>query len=140
MLGIALKMLIGNRASCLGAIFGIFLASLLISQQSAIFLGLLARSYRIVTDISSPNLWIMDPATESDDKVRLIPEDYLNVVRSIPGIEWAVPISRSIIPMVTQSGIFEICELYGIDDASLIGAPQEMVQGQIRDLHREGGG
>src|SRR5437763_1069051 len=57
MMNLALKMLIGNRASCIGVIFGIFLATLLISQQSAIFLGLVSRSYRIVTDIPAPNIW-----------------------------------------------------------------------------------
>lgn len=135
----AIKMLVGNRASCLGAIFGIFLASLLISQQSAIFLGLLARSYRIVTDIPSPNIWVMDASTESDDKVRLMPEEYIDRVRSVENIEWAVPISRGMVPLVTGSGVFEVCELFGIEDASLIGAPRNMVEGNVRDLYREGG-
>lgn len=139
MLIAAIKMLVGNRASCLGAIFGIFLASLLISQQSAIFLGLLARSYRIVTDIPAPNIWVMDPATQSDDKVRLMPEEYIDRVRSVENVDWAVPISRSMVPMVTGSGEFEVCELFGIEDASLIGAPKHMVEGSIRDLYREGG-
>ncbi len=54
-------MLIGNRAAFIGMVFGIFLAVLLISQQSAIYLGLIARSYRIVTSISLPDIWIIDP-------------------------------------------------------------------------------
>ena len=139
MLSVAIKMLIGNRASCIGVIFGIFLATLLISQQSAIFLGLVSRSYRIVTDISAPDIWVIDPATESDDKVRGIPSGYLDVVRSVPGVEWAVPINVSNLPLTTRSGIFQICELYGIDDATLIGAPTDMLEGNIRDLHRPGG-
>src|ERR1700738_2916233 len=117
MISLALKMLIGNRASCIGVIFGIFLATLLISQQSAIFLGLVSRSYRMVTDISAPNIWVVDPVTESDEKVRPMPEGYLDIVRSIPNIEWAVPINVMDIPMVTESGIFHVCQLYGIDDA-----------------------
>lgn len=139
MISLALKMLIGNKASCIGIIFGIFLATLLISQQSAIFLGLLARSYRMVTDISKPNLWIMDRATESEDKLRGMPESYLDIVRSTPGIEWAVPLSLTNIPLVTASGIFDVCKLYGIDDATLIGAPHQMVVGDVKDLRREGG-
>jgi len=138
MISIALKMLIGNKVSFIGVLFGIFLATLLISQQSAIFLGLVSRSYRLVTDIPSPNVWVIDPATESDEKVRPMPEGYLNIVRSIPGIEWAVPINVMDIPLITPSGIFHISHLYGIDDATLIGAPSEMLEGNIRDLHREG--
>lgn len=139
MINIALKMLIGNRASFMGVLFGIFLATLLISQQSAIFLGLVSRSYRTITDIPSPNIWVMDPATESDDRVRGMPDGNLDIVRSVPQIEWAVPINVVHIPLVTQAGTFQIAQLYGIDDATLIGAPAEMVEGQARDLRREGG-
>lgn len=139
MINLALKMLIGNKASFIGVIFGIFLATLLISQQSAIFLGLVSRSYRTITDIPAPNIWVMDPATETDDRVRGMPDGNLDIVRSVPQVEWAVPINVVHIPLVTQSGIFQIAELYGIDDATLIGAPQEMIEGNIRDLRREGG-
>lgn len=139
MLSAAYKMLVGHKATCLGVIFGIFLATVLISQQTAIFLGLVSRSYRIVTDIPAPDIWIVDPATESVDKMRGIPESYLGAVRSIPGIEWAVPISRTYMPMTAGGGIFEICELYGIDDATLIGAPQVMIAGNVTDLRRPGG-
>lgn len=139
MISVAFKMLIGNRASFIGVIFGIFLATLLISQQSAIFLGLVSRSYRTLTDIPSPNIWVMDPATESDDRVRGMPEGNLDVVRSVPQVEWAVPINVMHIPLVTSSGIFQIAQLYGIDDATLIGAPADMIEGNVRDLRREGG-
>lgn len=138
MIVLALKMLIGNRASCIGVIFGIFLATLLIAQQSAIFLGLVSRSYRIITDISAPDIWVMDPATESEDKLRSMPAGYLDVVRSTPGVEWAVPLSIMMISVVSPSGKFDQCQLYGIDDATLIGAPALMIQGSIRDLRREG--
>src|SRR5437868_252914 len=139
MIKLALKMLIGNRASFIGVIFGIFLATLLISQQSAIFLGLVSRSYRTLTDIPSPDIWVMDPATESDDRVRGMPDGNLDVVRGVPQIAWAVPINVIHIPLVTQSGVFQIAQLYGIDDATLIGAPTHILKGSIRDLHREGG-
>lgn len=138
MISYAYKMLIGKKASCIGVIFGIFLATLLISQQSAIFLGLVARSYRIVTDISEPTIWVMDPATESEDKLRTLPLNYVDIVRGTPGVQWAVPLSSTLIPVVTPMGKFEMSQLYGIDDATLIGAPTEMLEGSIRDLRSEG--
>lgn len=138
MLTLAIKMLIGNKASCIGIIFGIFLATLLISQQAAIFLGLVSRSYRLVTDIPTPNIWVVDPVTESDEKARGMPEGYLEVVKSIPGIEWAVPINIMDIPMVTASGVFHVCALCGVDDATLIGAPTDMLEGNVTDLRRQG--
>lgn len=136
---LALKMLIGNRAAAIGVIFGIFLATLLISQQSAIFLGLIKRSYRIVSDTPQANIWVIDPATQSDDKVRTIPKDRVNVVRSVPGVAWAVPFSLTMLPLVTSTGIYDVGVIFGLDDASLIGAPIEMLEGNIWDLHREGG-
>ena len=138
MLSLGLKILIGNRTSFIGVIFGVFLATLLISQQSAIFLGLVSRSYRMVTDIPAPTLWVMDAATESVDKLRDMPEQYLDYVRSTAGIEWAVPLSLTQASLITQTGKFEICEMYGIDDVSLIGAPSVMIEGSAADLRRSG--
>jgi putative ABC transport system permease protein len=139
MISVAYKMLIGNRSSCLGVIFGIFLATLLISQQSAIFLGLISRSYRVVTDIPEPTIWVMDPATEAEDKLRTLPISYIDIVRGTPGVEWAVPLGSTLIPVITPAGKFEISQIYGVDDATLIGAPTQMLEGSIRDLRREGG-
>jgi len=138
-ISLAYKMLVGNKAACLGVIFGIFLATLLIAQQSAIFLGLIDRSYRMVTDIPQPTIWVMDPATENEDKLRSLPKGYLNIVRGVPEVEWAVPLNVTILPVVTPSGKFDMSLLYGIDDATLIGAPINMIEGSIMDLrHPEG--
>lgn len=138
MLSVALKMLIGNKAAFIGVVFGIFLAILLISQQSAIFLGLLSRSYRIVTAIPSPNIWVIDPATNGEDLVRPMPEDYLGYIKSIPNIDWAVPINYALFPLtVPSSNNYKIAEVYGIDDESLIGAP-ELVKGDIQNLYSNG--
>jgi len=138
MISVAFKMLVGNKASFLGVIFGIFLALLLISQQSAIFLGLVSRSYRMVTDMPLPNLWVIDSATQGEDTIRRMPEGYLDFVRSVPGVEWAVPINFMNIPLVTKKGDFQIAQIYGIDDETLIGGPIEMIEGRVRDLQREG--
>jgi len=131
-------MLIGHRASFIGGIFGVFLATLLISQQSAIFLGLVSRSYRMVTDIPLPNIWVIDPATHGEGSIRTMPESYLNIVKSIEGIEWAVPINLMDVSIALDSGEYKIAQLYGIDGASFIGAPMEIVEGAIEDLNREG--
>lgn len=138
MISIAFKMLIGNKAAFIGAIFGIFLAVLLVSQQSAIYLGLVSRAHRIVTDISLPDIWVIDPATQGEDIIRAMPKEYLGYMRSIPQIEWAVPINYFLLPITTPSGQFKVAEIYGIDDETLIGGPK-LLKGNISDLHREGG-
>lgn len=138
MFSVALKMLIGNKAAFIGVVFGIFLATLLISQQSAIFLGLVSRSYRIVTSIPQPNVWVIDPTTQGEDLIRAMPEDYLGYVKSVPNIDWAVPINYTLLPVSTPSGMFNVAEIYGLDDETLMGAP-EILKGNIKDLYSDGG-
>lgn len=138
MISIAFKMMIGNKAAFIGVIFGIFLAILLISQQSAIYLGLISRSYRIVTNIPEPDIWVIDPATQAEDLIRPMPKEYLQYVKSIPNIEWAVPINYLLLPFTTRAGGFSIAEIYGIDDQTLVGMPK-LIDGNVRDLYREGG-
>jgi putative ABC transport system permease protein len=53
---VALKMLIGDRAKYLGIIMGLTFASLLITQQGAIFVGLMTRTYGFITDTALPDL------------------------------------------------------------------------------------
>jgi hypothetical protein len=48
---VVLQMLVGNRAKYLGIVFGITCASLLITQPSAIFVGLMTRTYGAITDL-----------------------------------------------------------------------------------------
>lgn len=137
MISTSFKMLITNRAAFLGMIFGIFLAILLISQQSAIYLGLISRSYRIITSISLPDIWVIDPATKGEDLVRALPKGYLQYVRSTPNIEWAVPVNYLLMPIKTASGKYGVAEVYGVDDQTLVGLPK-LIKGNIDDLYREG--
>lgn len=130
-------MLIGNTAAFIGMIFGIFLAVLLISQQSAIYLGLISRSYRIVSNNPIPDIWVIDPATKGEDLIRSMPKDYLQYVRSIPNVEWAVPLNYLLMPLKTTSGKYKIAEVYGIDDKTMIGLPK-LLKGNVEDLYREG--
>lgn len=138
MISIAFKMMIGNKAAFIGVIFGIFLAILLISQQSAIYLGLISRSYRIVTNIPEPDIWVIDPATQGEDLIRSMPLEYLQYVKSIPNIEWAVPVNYLLLPFTTGKGSYTVAEIYGIDDQTLVGIPK-LIEGNIRDLYKEGG-
>ncbi len=48
---IALKMLTGDAVKYLGMIFGVAFSTLLIAQQSSIFVGLVGRSTTIINDI-----------------------------------------------------------------------------------------
>ena len=67
---IAIKMLVGDRAKYLGIIMGITFASLLITQQAAIFVGLMTRTYSAITDLGLPDIWVMDPKVQFIDDIK----------------------------------------------------------------------
>ena len=89
---IAIKMLIGDRAKYLGIIMGLTFASLLITQQLGIFLGLMTRTYTPITDLALPDVWVMDPKVQFIDDIKPLQDTQLYRVRGVDGVEWAVPL------------------------------------------------
>jgi putative ABC transport system permease protein len=133
---VALKMLVGDRAKYLGIIMGLTFASLLITQQLAIFTGLMARTYGAVTDLSLPDVWVMDPKVQFIDDIKPMQDTELYRVRGVRGVEWAVPLYKGLIKARLDNGNFQTCNVLGLDDATLIGGPPEMVEGRLADLRR----
>jgi putative ABC transport system permease protein len=133
---IAIKMLVGDRAKYLGIIMGITFASLLITQQLAIFTGLMSRTYGAITDLGLPDIWVMDPKVQFIDDVKPLQDTQLYRVRGIRGVQWAVPLYKGLLKARLESGEFQTCNVIGLDDSTLIGGPPEMVQGTLSDLRR----
>ena len=94
---VALKMLVGDRAKYLGIIMGLTFASLLITQQLAIFFGLMSRSYGAITDMAYPDIWVMDSQVQFIDDVKPLQDTELYRVRGIRGVEWAVPLYKGLL-------------------------------------------
>ncbi|MGH7178642.1 MAG: ABC transporter permease, partial [Tepidisphaeraceae bacterium] len=133
---VAIKMLIGDRAKYLGIIMGLMFASLLITQQLAIFCGLMTRTYGAITDLGLPDIWVMDPKVQFIDDIKPLQDTQLYRVRGVEGVEWAVPLYKGLLKARLENGNFQTCNVLGLDDATLIGGPPEMVQGQLSDLRR----
>ncbi len=136
---IALKMLMGDRAKFLGIVLGLTFAALLITQQASIFVGLMTRAYTAINDVGLPDIWVMDAnvRTIDLDGVKPMPDTMLSRVRSVEGVQWAVPHYRALLNTRLDSGRVQGCLVIGLDDASLIGGPAIMVQGTLADLKRE---
>ena len=132
----ALKMLIRDRAKYLGILLGISFASLLITQQSAIFVGLMTRTFSTITDLSQPDIWVMDPKVQFIDDVKPMQDTELFRVRSVDGVQWAVPLYKGTLRARLPDGNFQACSILGLDDTTLIGGPPVMIQGQLADLRR----
>jgi putative ABC transport system permease protein len=133
---VALKMLIGDRSKYLGIIMGLTFASLLITQQAAIFVGLMTRTYGFITDTGQADIWVMDPKVQFVDDIKPLQDTQLFRVRSVEGIEWAVPLYKGLLKARLADGTFQTCIVVGLDDATLIGGPPTMIEGRLADLRR----
>lgn len=133
---IAMKMLIGDRAKYLGIVMGLTFASLLITQQAAIFLGLMDRTTGAIQDIGLPDIWVMDAKVQFVDDIKPLQDTQLYRLRGLSGVEWAMPLYKGLIKARMDDGTFQTCNVLGIDDATLIGGPPMMIEGELDDLRR----
>jgi putative ABC transport system permease protein len=125
MLGVAMKMLMGDRVKYLGLIFGIAFATLLMTQQVSIFIGLLSWGANPVLDVREAQIWVMDSRVRQPEEGLAISDSQLYRVRSIDGVQWAVPYFRSTATIKTADGRVNAITLVGVDNASLVGLPPD---------------
>jgi putative ABC transport system permease protein len=133
---IALRMLMGDRAKYFGLIFGVSFATLLMTQQVSIFMGILARTASQIKDVRDAEIWVMDNQVRFIDEVPALPETDLYLVRGVPGVDWAVRMYKGQVRARLEDGNFRNVVLFGLDDTTLVGAPQQMLVGELSDLRR----
>ena len=136
MLWIAIRMLTGDAQKFYGLLFGIAFSTLLITQQLTIFVNLIERGASGVYNAPEAEIWVMDPVSRTTDVSYAMPSTALDEVRSVPGVEWAVPHLRSAASVRTKEGDLEQVAIIGVDDATLIGLPQNLVQGSKQALQQ----
>ena len=133
---IALKMLTGDRAKYLGIIAGIAFAALLIAQQASIFCGLMLRTTAQIQDLADADIWVTDPGVQYVDELKPMKEDWLYEVQGVPGVAWAVRFYKGQARMKLGNGKFQQAIVLGLDDATLVGAPEHVVLGSLADLRK----
>jgi putative ABC transport system permease protein len=129
MLWIAIRMLTGDAQKFYGLLFGIGFSTLLITQQLTIFVNLIERGASGVYNAPEAEIWVMDPVSRTTDVKYEMPSTALDEVRSVPGVEWAVPHLRASAAVRASNGDLEGVTIIGVDDASLIGLPKDMQRG-----------
>src|SRR5262245_60488441 len=133
---IALRMLMGDRAKYFGLIFGVSFATLLMTQQVSIFMGIMTRTANQILDVRDAEIWVMDNKVRFIDEVPALPETDLYRVRGVPGVEWAVKMYKGQVRARLDDGNFRNVVLFGLDDTTLVGAPQQMLVGELSDLRK----
>ena len=130
---VALKMLFGDRAKYMMLLAGLTFSTMLIVQQGSIFWGLMTWSQSGITNINAP-VWVTDPNINQVEEIKPLADTAVNVVRSVPGVEWAVPLYKGIQRARLQDGNYEQIALVGIDSSTLIGRPGKVLEGSIEEL------
>jgi putative ABC transport system permease protein len=80
----------------------------------------------------------MDEQVEFTEDIKPMLDTTLNRVRGIDGVAWAVPMFKNFVNAILPDGTRKNVRLIGLDDASLLGGPPVMVEGELEDLRRDG--
>ena len=133
---IALQMLVGDRAKYIGIVIGLTFASLLITQQSAIFAGIMTRTFSFLTDTGLPDIWVVDPQVQYFEDIKPLKDTKVLLIRGIEGVQWATGLFKGTLRARLANGAFQSCAVIGLDDETLIGGPPKMLVGKLSDLRR----
>src|SRR5437879_3206617 len=88
MVSVALKMLTGDRGKYLGMVLGLVFTTFIMTQQPAMFFGLVKRSYGFVSDAALADIWVMDPMVRYIDDVKPLSDTTVARVRGVEGVGW----------------------------------------------------
>ena len=130
---VALKMLFGDRAKYLMLLCGLTFSVMLIVQQGSIFWGLMMWSQASISNVNVP-IWVTDPGIAQVDEVKPIASTAVDRVRSVDGVEWAVPLYKGLLRARLSSGDYHQITLTGLESSTLIGRPAEVLEGRFEDI------
>ncbi len=136
MFEIALKMLMGDRARYFVLVVSLAVVSFLFIQQGSIFCGLMERTARPIEVVGAP-IWVCDLHLRSVDENKPLLDTDLARVRSVPGVKWAVPLLLQMVSVHLSDGNFQNARLYGLDNATFVGRPGNMLSGSSAMLMQD---
>lgn len=139
MIRIAFRILLHDRAKYIALVLGIMFATLLISQQAAIFHSVLHSTSLEIRSASQADIWVMKPSVETLDQSDPMTELSVNRVRSVEGVAWAVPYYQSIASLRTRDGRVKAVQIIGVDSLSGVAGPQTMLLGDVSAMSQPDG-
>lgn len=131
---IGLEMLKQDRAKFFAMVLAVALAAFLTQNQASILVSFLGMSGSQIRDVREADVWVMDPATECFEQSRPLKDSAVDVVRSMPGIAWAVPLTKVDTTARTDADKLSTVTLLGIDEATRVGEPK-MKMGDITSIY-----
>jgi putative ABC transport system permease protein len=132
-------MLTSDRGKYVGLLLGLILTSFFMTQEPAMFFGILSRNYGFIADAGLADIWVMDPMVRYTEDIKPLSDTMLGRVQGVEGVDWAVPLYKGNAQVRLPDGNFQNCVLVGLDDATLIGGPPVTFSGSLADLRRADG-
>jgi putative ABC transport system permease protein len=139
MLFLAIRMLVGDKLKYFGLLAGMAFAAMMIAQQSSIFSGLSAQTGTSIRELSAIDLWVMDDQVRFSEDSKPMSDTAISRVRGVEGVAWAVPYFKGWLRCRLPDGTRLQVIIVGLDDATLVGGPPNMVDGTLLDLRRDPG-
>ena len=130
---LALKMLFADRAKYIMLISGLTFAALLMTQQAAVFFGILDWTNGNLKNMRA-QIWVVDSKVEQANEIKPMRDTDVNRVRSVQGVAWAVPMFWSVQQARLQDGTFKPIQIVGIDSTTMVGRPGNIIAGKLEDL------
>jgi putative ABC transport system permease protein len=132
---IALKLLANDRGKFFTLITGITFAVVLMVLMTSLFAGMMQRTAADIYNIGA-KMWVLDPSVNTQTDNIPVPDYLLDVVRSIKGVKYAVPLYSGSGLVKLADGRYQATNIIGVDDPSLFGRPN-MLNGDIINIYND---
>ncbi len=133
-LRLALKLLVADRGKFVTLVIGITFAVFLMMLMTSMFFGIIQHSAANIINVGA-DMWVMDPNVQTPQNSIPMPDYVLDVVRSVPGVDYAVPLYVGAGLVRLEDGTYQAATVIGLDDATLFGRPT-VVSGEVSDIYR----
>jgi putative ABC transport system permease protein len=132
-LRLARRNLLHDRRRFAASVAGVCFSVDLVIVQLALFAGLAANASQVI-DRSPGDVWVSARNTSNFQWGRPIPLRALDVVRGTPGVAWASELVVGWTQVRVPEGGMQQLEVIGFDAAYGVGAPWNVVAGNLADL------
>ncbi len=133
MFHLALRMLLGDRAKYIMLVGGLTFSSLLMTQQNGVFQGLLSWTTSHMRNMRA-SIWVVDSRVEQVNETKALRDTDVNRVRSVDGVDFAMPLFQGVIKARATDGSEKLIQLIGIHSGTLFGRPAKVIEGDIEQL------
>ncbi len=135
MIDIARKILLHDRLRFLITVSGVSFAVTLVLVQVGLFLGLLG-SATITIEKAAADIWVTSRNTANVDFSVPFSENYVQRVRSVPGVARADNLIVGFFRITLANGTTESLMVYALEHFAHWNLPWQVLEGNVADLRR----